>query len=228
MEYKGFWGTVIDNKFCVGDSLNLFLENKRLMVPVLLGHTPTEFVSTPNVNTIDEFKNMAIEMFGDDAHEFLELCGADTGDINEVLEKASINGIEYAIRIMGQANSDTGSNTPLYYYIFDVEIPGWDNPGPFHSVDLWFTFETLAKCWRPFVGKHYDIARQICNYWCNFIRSGDPNGKDSTGEDMPKWDVYNPETPYGMVFRDKCEFVKEYPSDLMKFLVKQYFKRNKK
>ena len=35
---------------------------------------------------------------------------------------------------------------------------------------------------RPLL-ENYDIARQICNYWCNFIRSGDPNGKDSTGED---------------------------------------------
>ena len=28
----------------------------------------------------------------------------------------------------------------------DVPIPGWDHPGKFHSVDLWFFFETLAKC----------------------------------------------------------------------------------
>lgn len=228
LEYKGFWGTVIDNKFNVGDGFELFVENKRWNVPVLLGHTSSEFISKPHVSSIDEFKKMAVDMFGDDADEYLKICGADSGDIDEVLEKASVNSIEYAIRVVGQANADTGANTPLYYYNFDVEIPGWDNPGAFHSVDLWFTFETLAKCWRPFVGKHYDIARQICNYWCNFIRSGDPNGKDITGEDMPKWDVYTPEAPYGMVFRDKAEFLKEEPSDLMKFLVRQYFKRREK
>lgn len=225
LEYNGFWGTVVDNKFSVGDSFNLFLENKRLMVPVLLGHTSSEFFSIPNVSTINEFKDMAINMFGDDADEFLELCDIDSGNIDEVLKKASVNSIEYAIRIIGQANTDTGANTPLYYYNFDVEIPGWDNPGAFHSVDLWFSFETLAKCWRPFVGKHYDIARQICNYWSNFIRSGDPNGKDSTGQDMPQWDVYSLETPYGMLFGDKPEFVRKQPSDVMKFLVRQYFKK---
>ena len=41
-------------------------------------------------------------------------------------------------------------------------MPGWDNPGTFHSSDLWFWFETLAKCWRPFTGRHYDLARQMC------------------------------------------------------------------
>ena len=75
------------------------------------------------------------------------------------------------------------------YYKFDADIPGWDNPGTFHSVDIWFFFETLAKCWRPFVGKYYDLARQMCNYWTNFICCGNANGKDSTGDDMPQWDL---------------------------------------
>ena len=94
-------------------------------------------------------------------------------------------------------------------------------------MDLWFFFETLAKCWRPFVGKHYDLARQMCNYWANFIKSGDPNGKDSTGAEMPHWACYTPEEPYAMVFRDQPEYVKEEPGELMEFLVEQYFKRNK-
>ena len=179
------------------------------MVPVLLGHTSSEFYSFPEVKTIDEFKEMASEMFGDDADEFLKLCGAESGSIEEVIKRASVRVIEYAIRVAGQANFDTGANTPLYYYNY-AEIPGWDNPGSFHSADLWFFFETLAKCWRPFVGKHYDLARMMCNYWANFIRSGDPNGKDSTGEDMPHWEPYTPENPYAMVFGDKPEYVRDF------------------
>ena len=95
----------------------------------------------------------------------------------------------------------------------------------FHSVDLWFFFETLAKCWRPFVGKHYDLARQMCNYWANFIKNGDPNGIDITGEEQPYWAPYTAEEPYGMLFGDKPEFLREKPDELMEFLVDQYFKR---
>jgi para-nitrobenzyl esterase len=225
LEYKGFWGTVVDNVFSIGNAFELFLKNKRLMVPVLLGHTSSEFFSVPNISTVEEFKHMACKMFGDNADEYLKLCQVESGNIDEIRKKASVNSIEYAIRIIGQANSDTNANAPLYYYNFDAEIPGWDNPGTFHSVDLWFFFETLAKCWRPFVGKHYDLARQMCNYWTNFIRSGNPNGKDATGEYMPHWDTYTADAPYGMVFGDKSEFVKEQPSDLMKFLVKEYFNK---
>jgi Carboxylesterase type B len=227
LEYKKFWGTVQDDIFCVGDSFKLFLQNKRLMVPILLGQTSSEFFNVPMVENINEFREMAIGMFGDDADEYLELFKSEGDNIDEIRKKASVSSLEYAIRIIGQANVDTNANMPLYYYNFDAEIPGWDNPGTFHSVDLWFFFETLAKCWRPFVGKHYDLARQMCNYWTNFISSGNPNGKDSTGEEMPYWETYTTDAPYGMVFRDKAEFLKEQPSDLMKFLVKEYFKKRK-
>lgn len=176
---------------------------------------------------MEEFKKMAELLFGEDAQEYLALCKAETGNLPEVIDRASVRGIEYTIRVAAQSNADTGANTPMYYYNFDAEIPGWDNPGTFHSVDLWFFFETLAKCWRPFIGKHYDLARQMCDYWVNFIRSGNPNGKDSIGETLPQWDPYMPDAPYGMVFTDKAEFVKKQPGDLMKFLIKEYFKNKK-
>lgn len=230
LEYRktwAHWGTVVDDRFCVGNAFELFLENKRWMVPVLFGHTSSEFFSVPDVKTYEEFQKMAIDMFGEDAEEFLSLCQSQSEDLSESLKKASVSVFEYANRVAAQANADTRANMPLYYYNFDAEIPGYDNPGTFHSVDLWFFFETLAKCWRPFEGKHYDLARQMCNYWANFIRSGNPNGKDSTGEDLPQWEPYTPNAPYGMVFKDKSEFVREQPSDLMKFLVEQYFKKNK-
>ena len=91
-----------------------------------------------------------------------------------------------------------------YYYEFDVPIPGWDNPGKFHSVDLWFWFETLAKCWRPFTGVQYDVARQMCNYLCNFIKNGNPNGIDYEENKLTQWDLFGTKTPNKMIFDTKC------------------------
>ncbi len=222
--YRGFWGTVTDQAFSVGHAFELFQQNKRWMVPVMLGHTSSEFFSVPQVNTTDELRLMAVELFGDEADTFLELCGAHSGDIGAIKRNASVSSIEYAIRILAQANRDTGANAPLYYYNFDAEIPGWDNPGTFHSVDLWFFFETLAKCWRPFVGKHYDLARQMCDYWVNFIRTGDPNGQDSIGAQLPEWAPCTPDAPNGVLFADQAETITEQPGELMQFVVQQYFK----
>ena len=225
VEYNFFWCTVVDHAFCVGDPFERFVRNKRWPVPVMFGHTSSEFFGVPEADSPEAFERLADELFADEAETYLALCGHKADGFDEVVRKVSASGIEYAIRIAGQANSDTGADLPLYYYQFDADIPGWDRPGTFHSVDLWFFFETLAKCWRPFVGKHYDLARQMCQYWANFIRSGDPNGPDTTGEDLPRWEPYTAEAPYGMRFADRSEFAREAPSELMRFLVKQYFKK---
>ena len=223
LEYGRFWGTVIDGQFCTGDTFRLFLENKRLQVPVMAGHTCSEFFSRPQVQTKEELQNLAEGLFGDAAPEFLSLIDFHNSTLPEALEKAAVNTMELAAHLAGRANSEAGTGLPFYYYNFAAEIPGHDNPGAFHSVDLWFFFETLAKCWRPFVGKHYDLARQMCNYWANFIKSGDPNGLDATGEAMPHWAPYTKEEPFGMLFGDRAEFSRQKPNPLIEFLINRFF-----
>jgi para-nitrobenzyl esterase len=89
-----------------------------------------------------------------------------------------------------------------YFYEFDHDIPGEDRPGPYHGSELWFTFDSLARCWRPFTGKHYDLARQVCTYWTNFVKTGNPNGLDSDGTPLPDWQAYTLDNPFIMEFTD--------------------------
>lgn len=221
LEYKQFWGTVVDGQFCVGNSFDLLVQNRHWNVPLMMGLTSSEFPSIPKARSMAEFRAMAAERFGERANEFLSICHAEKDDLNESIQRATTRGIEYAIRVAARSLCQNG-NAPLYYYLFDADIPGWDHPGTFHSVDLWFFFETLAKCWRPFVGKHYDLARKMCSYWANFIRTGNPNGPDSTGDDLPHWEAYTPAEPFGMVFADDAEFVRKQPGELMQFLVEEF------
>ena len=225
VEYKAFWGPVIDGKFHTGDSGKLFMENNCQPVPMMFGHTATEFPDRPLVKTVEEFEAFARDAYGDDADEFLKLCKSETGSISEMLYRATVSHLEYSIRLIGKAKARTGDKTPVYYWVFNAGIPGWDNPGAFHSVDLWFFFETLAKCWRPFAGKHYDLARKMCNYWANFIRTGDPNGKDADGSDMPLWKTFTEEDPNRICFYDEIYVSNREPDDLMKFLMRQYLKK---
>lgn len=88
----------------------------------------------------------------------------------------------------------------LYYYRFSPDMPGDDKPGCFHSSDLWFWFETLMKCRRPFTGHHYDLARQMANYVASFVKTGDPNCKDADGSAQPEWKTYSKELKAEMNF----------------------------
>ncbi len=190
--------TVLDHKFCTDDPLVLFRHGKLADVPVMSGNTGDEFPNTISAESIEDLKGKARALFGDKADEFLSFPEA-TAQAGQG-RWAAVSGIECTVKSVFNACKKAGSPQNHYYYRFDADIPGWDHPGTFHSVDLWFFFETLAKCWRPFVGRHYDLARQMCNYWANFIKTGDPNGADADGSPMPEWLPYTEETPCEMVF----------------------------
>ena len=110
------------------------------------------------------------------------------GGVN-IVEKSVKTSVAKAI----ESEKALGKTANFYCYCFDPSIPGEDNPGTFHSVDLWFWFESIQKCWRPFKGKHFDLARVMCNYFANFVKTGDPNGLDADGTEMQKWESYDAE-----------------------------------
>lgn len=190
-------GTVQDDRFCVGDPMTLYAQGKYVHVPVMVGNTGDEFPGYIKVDSEEELKKQAEAAFGERAEEFLQLPGARTKDENGY---ARVGGIECTAKTLLLLEEKKENAQDCYYYRFEADIPGWDHPGTFHSVDLWFFFETLAKCWRPFTGRHYDLARQMCNYWCNFIKTGNPNGEDADGSALPQWDSYTNESRCEMVF----------------------------
>ena len=194
--------TVVDGRFCVGDPLTMFLEGKCAPVSVMAGNTADEFPSFLVAKDDQELEKKAKKLFGDKAETFLAF--PETRDMSEEGKYAKVNGLECSAKALfsysRKENDITDNGRNYYYYRFTPDIPGEDNPGTFHSCDLWFFFETLAKCWRPFVGHHYDLARKMCNYWANFIKTGDPNGQDADGSPMPEWKPYTKEEPCEMIF----------------------------
>ena len=45
----------------------------------------------------------------------------------------------------------------------------------------------------------------MCNYWANFIKTGDPNGPDADGTPMPKWEAYTPDSRRVIEFFDTVQ-----------------------
>jgi para-nitrobenzyl esterase len=66
----------------------------------------------------------------------------------------------------------------------------------------------------------------MCNYWANFIRSGDPNGPDADGADMPFWKPFTDNDPCRIMFCDEVYISNKEPDPLMRFLVGQYLKKH--
>lgn len=216
--------TVQDNRFCSKDPIVLFAEGKHAPVPVMAGNTKDEFPAFLKASSKEELAQKAQELFGEEAETFLAFPEVQNSGDGGCYGRTS--GIACTAKSVFLRNRENQPKQPCYYYCFDADIPGWDHPGTFHSVDLWFFFETLAKCWRPFDGRHYDLARKMCNYWANFIKNGDPNGMDADGEPMPQWLPYTKEKPCEMIFSTDgpAVSVKE-ESAFQRFLIRTVEKR---
>ncbi|MDR1062049.1 MAG: carboxylesterase family protein [Clostridiales bacterium] len=55
----------------------------------------------------------------------------------------------------------------------------------FHGSDSWFGFNSLrdgVPPHRPWRGEDYSLAAMLCDYWANFVATGNPNGKN-----LPEW-----------------------------------------
>ena len=81
---------------------------------------------------------------------------------------------------------------PAYVYDFLRDLPG-DEQGAWHSAELWYMMGTLGRCWRPWTAGDYALSARMLDYWCNFMRTGDPNG-----EGLPKWEPCGKEQPFVM------------------------------
>lgn len=213
---------VEDGHFCTKDAMDAFYDGSRVRVPVMAGNTGDEFFDGIHAGSKEEFEKKARELFGDDADRFLSFP--------EVYEKtycgySAVSHPEMGVKSAFLAENRLSTPKDCYYYRFIPHIPGEDDPGTFHSVDLWFFFETLAKCSRPYTGKHYDLARQMCNYWVNFIKTGDPNGNDADGSRMPEWKKYTNTDRAEMLFTTDGAVPSIENNELTAFLLEMIEKR---
>ena len=91
---------------------------------------------------------------------------------------------------------------PTYVYCFSRTLPDDGSftdtrrdiiplKGSFHSSELWYMFGTLDNCWRPMEEVDYALSDIMVNYWTNFVKYGNPNGKG-----LPIWNAYTKSTPY--------------------------------
>jgi para-nitrobenzyl esterase len=85
------------------------------------------------------------------------------------------------------------SSKPVYAYLFQRQLPG-DSSGAFHSSDLWYIFHSMKHSWRPFTAGDQQLSNQMVDYWTNFAKSGNPNGKNG---DM--WKPYTAQQPQFML-----------------------------
>ncbi|HOU02492.1 MAG: carboxylesterase family protein [Bacteroidales bacterium] len=130
-----------------------------------------------------------------------------TGTFSDVARAGQLADIPYMIGFTSNDLSDMTkpvtdfcmlrseqSDKPAYAYLFTRQLPG-DSSGAFHSSDLWYVFHAFRHSWRPFTEGDKELSLKMVDFWTNFAKYGDPNGKEN---DL--WTPCTPDSPRFMVF----------------------------
>lgn len=99
---------------------------------------------------------------------------------------------------------------PVYGYYLDRQIPGGDNVGAYHGVDLWYAFGTLDANWRPFEPADYRISENMIDYFAAFIKTGVP-----AAQGLAEWEPMTDTATRFLRFGDDLPEMYQPPADAM-------------
>ena len=134
-----------------------------------------------NVLITDEFNDAAVNNTIADIPYMIGYVADDMAGLNKGIEEFA------AVR-------DSLSQNPTYMYRFECPLPNDGRPcmeGTFHSAELWYVFHTLGRSWRPFAETDEALSNKVVDYWTNFAKYGNPNGKEGDA-----WQPATRENPY--------------------------------
>ena len=123
------------------------------------------------------------------------LLGSNKDDIMTTPEQKAAGTtppLQQGCEAFAAARTEQG-HRPAYVYYFTRQLPG-DDAGAFHSGELWYTFGTLGRAWRPFTEADRQLSGRMLDCWVSFMKTDDPNPEGAA------WRPYTAEDPYVQVF----------------------------
>jgi para-nitrobenzyl esterase len=200
----GVWqlAATIDGYFLPKSPVEIFEAGEQAHVPLLVGWNSAEIpyrsFTGGDMPTPENYVKKVKEQFADNADDVLKLYPGTTQDevIKSATALASDRFIAYSTWKWADLQSKTGEK-PVYRYVFSTPRPTEVKPtvnnnsnmpnaqvGASHASEIEFAMGNLESnkvyAWTP---DNYKVSALMENYFANFIKTGNPNGKG-----LPKWE----------------------------------------
>jgi para-nitrobenzyl esterase len=178
-------------------------------VPMLTGITaddfgpPAEFLKI----TMATFVASLLAMLGEKKEafsaikdEYLARCAVKTDQEARDIAKRAQQEYRMASIFSWATWRAKTTKSATYTYFFDQAIPWPQHPefGAFHSSDLLYAFDNLAKLDRPWTDTDRSVADMVSSCWVKFVKTGNPNHNG-----LPVWSPFEPGKPVTMILGPK-------------------------
>lgn len=154
-------------------------------IPYLVGNTADEGGEHVYGLTMERMREISGAVFGEDLEAYMALCQKMAGeDLKKMLQDTHLR---FAGAQAFAALNNGAGRKPVYVFSFARKDPSKGKA--YHGLETQY----LLGAYRHLAGMTEAddrIARTMQEYWCQFIRTGDPNC-----EDLPEWRPYTEERP---------------------------------
>jgi para-nitrobenzyl esterase len=179
------FGPVVDGHLLPASPNEVFAQGKQNDVPELTGCNKDDLgggVPHPDIS-VEAFEKNARQRYGDMSGAFLKLYPAGSYEQAGLSQNDSARDQMRTSMYLWALNRAKTAKTKAYTYYWDHTLPGpdADKYGAFHTSEVPYVFNSLAKSDRPFADADRRIAEIVSSYWANFAATGDPNGKGLPG-----------------------------------------------
>jgi para-nitrobenzyl esterase len=200
----GVWklAATVDGYFLPKSPEEILAAGEQAHVPLMVGwnsaEIPYQAFTGGDMPTPENYAKKVKQQFPDNADEVLKLYPGTTQEevIKSATALASDRFIAYSTWKWADLQSKTGEK-PVYRYVFSTPRPPEVKPtannnsnlpkalaGASHASEIEFAMGNLESnkvyAWTP---DNYKVSALMENYFANFIKTGNPNGKG-----LPKWE----------------------------------------
>jgi para-nitrobenzyl esterase len=182
-------GPVVDGYVLPQSIGEIFASNKENNVALLTGWNENEGLVFGSIKKADDFKKQMEQQYGSDAQTALQYYPANNDSTASASQYALSRDMIFGVQNYTWANVESEQGAKVFVYRFTRKVPAtgeYVKYGAFHTGEVPYAYDNLKFVNRPWEDVDHKLADVMSTYWANFIKTGNPNGKN-----LPDWKAYN-------------------------------------
>ena len=186
----------VDGYFLPKSPFDIYSNAEQAHVPLLVGsnseENPYQVILGRDAPTVENYRKALQRLYADKADQVFNLYTASNEEeVKQVAQDlASDRFISYSTWKWIDVATKNGGKKTFYYFYARPRFSPPPAPAPrgaSHSAEIEYAMGNLASnkvfAWTP---DDYNISKLMQEYFANFIKTGDPNGKG-----LPDWPTYS-------------------------------------